>query len=63
MTVPGTSLVVKLKNPSRPIIGYDADVSGKIDIYHEYVKIQNTQKTKQVPGKVWIFPWWFRYFQ
>jgi len=57
ITAKGTSLVVILKNPSLPILGYDANLSGKIEVYHEYITTRNIDKTRQVPGKV-LRIWW-----
>jgi hypothetical protein len=62
ITVNGPSLVVKLINPSLPLIGKDAELSGKIDIFHEFLSMQNVEKTREVPSKVWRI-WWINYFR
>jgi len=61
-TTKGTSLVIKMFNPNYPIVGRDAQLSGKIQIYHEYLTVETIDKTRQVPGKVWTI-WWFRYIE
>jgi hypothetical protein len=60
ITVNGPSLVIRILNPTLPLIGKDAELSGKIDVFHEYTTIETVTKTREVPSKVWRI-WWTSY--
>ena len=62
ITLNGPSLIIKLINPTLPIIGKDAELSGGMTILHEYNTTKSVIKTREVPVKIWKI-WWLRYIK